>query len=206
MPTAASTTRQNGILENTESAFAAAIKNDYAIECDLQITTEGDAVVFHDETLERVCDAQGMVRDFTVRQLKSFNYRIGKDRIQTLAELLEQVDGRVPLVIELKSHWDGDDALGRRALKVLESYTGPYAIMSFDPDLVAAVADYSPYTVRGITADRAVDSYYNVLSVERAWRCARSRIWREPGRTSSRSISVNCPMLPFSASAPPGTR
>ncbi|MBL8789857.1 MAG: glycerophosphodiester phosphodiesterase [Rhizobiales bacterium] len=159
--------RSNGILENTESAFAAAIRNNYAIECDLQITADGDAVVFHDETLQRVCEAEGMVRDCTVKSLKSIAYRIGKDRIQTLAELLEQVAGKVPLIIELKSHWDGDDALARRALKVLEDYEGPYAIMSFDPDLVAAVAEYSPFTVRGITADRAVDSYYNVLSLDR---------------------------------------
>lgn len=186
--------KTKGILENTESAFAAAIKNDYAIECDLQITAEGDAVVFHDETLERVCEAQGMVRNCTIRQLKKFNYRIGKDRIQTLAEMLEQVDGRVPLVIELKSHWDGDDALARRALKVLESYAGPYAIMSFDPDLVAAIADYSPYTVRGITADRAVDSYYNVLSVERRLEL---RTFSHLARTRPHFVSFYFRELPY---------
>jgi len=186
--------KANGILENTESAFAAAIRNNYAIECDLQITAEGDAVVFHDETLERVCEVQGMVKDFTVKQLKSYSYRIGKDRIQTLGELLDQVDGRVPLVIELKSHWNGDDALARRALKVLEPYDGPYALMSFDPDLVAAVAEYSPYTVRGITADRAVDSYYNILSVDRRLEI---RTFSHLARTRPHFVSFYFRELPY---------
>ena len=76
------------------------------------------------------------------------------DRMQTLAELLEQVDGRATLVIELKSLWDGDDALAKRALQVLESYDGPYCLMSFDPDVVACLRALSPQTVRGIVADR----------------------------------------------------
>jgi glycerophosphoryl diester phosphodiesterase len=87
--------------------------------------------------------------------------------MQTLGELLDQVDGRAPLAIELKSHWDSDVKLAARALKVLEPYAGPYALMSFDPDLVAAVAELSPRTVRGIIADRAVHPYYSSLPVER---------------------------------------
>jgi glycerophosphoryl diester phosphodiesterase len=73
----------------------------------------------------------------------------------------------VPLIIELKSHWDGDVQLAERALRVLEQYAGPYALMSFDPDLVAAVAQLSPRTVRGITADRTTDPYYSMLPVSR---------------------------------------
>lgn len=159
--------KANGILENTESAFAAAIAGNYAIECDLQITCDGEAVVFHDETLERLTEAQGLLKERTVKELKSLGYRIGTDRMQTLAEMLEQVSGKVPLVIELKSHWDGSEALAQRALRVLESYRGPYCLMSFDPDAIAAVAAYSPHTVRGIVADRTVDAYYNGLPIDR---------------------------------------
>lgn len=156
-----------GVIENTLGAFARAIKGNYAIECDLQITADGEAIVFHDETLDRLADTSGRVDQHTVRQLQKICIVNSKDRMQRLAELLEQVDGTVPLVIELKSHWNGDTFLAERALKVLELYTGPYALMSFDPDLVAAVAELSPQTIRGITADRATDPYYNILPVER---------------------------------------
>lgn len=186
--------KKAGVLENTSSAFDAAIESNYAIECDLQITRDGEAVVFHDETLDRVTEAQGLLKDRTVKDLKSLNYRIGTDRIQTLAELLDQTRGKVPLVIELKSHWDGDETLAKRALKVLESYAGPYCIMSFDPDAVAAVATYSPRTVRGITADRAVDSYYNALPLGRR---LEMRLFSHLARTRPHFVSFYFRDLPY---------
>jgi glycerophosphoryl diester phosphodiesterase len=124
-------------------------------------------MVFHDETLDRITTQSGPVRGRSTAELKRAPLTAGHDRIQTLAELLEQVDGRVPLVIELKSHWDGGDALVARALAVLENYRGPYGLMSFDPDLVEALRRRSPATVRGLTADRATDPYYDFLPPER---------------------------------------
>lgn len=156
-----------GIWENTESAFAGAIKGNYAIECDLQISADGEAMVFHDATLQRLTGDVGLVRDHTFKQLQKLTIGNGKDYMQTLGELLEQVDGKVTLVIEMKSHWDGNIALAQKALQVLKNYQEPYALMSFDPDLMAAVAELSPHTVRGITADRAVDSNYSRLPLAR---------------------------------------
>jgi glycerophosphoryl diester phosphodiesterase len=155
------------IIENTASAFAGAIEHNYAIECDLQITKDGKAVVFHDDDVDRLLDGKGLVKDFTVKQLKAITFKVGSDRVQTLDELLDQVDGQATLVIELKSHWDGSQALTRRTLDVLQYYEGPYALMSFDPEMVACVAEQSPVTVRGITADRVVDPYYSPLSLAR---------------------------------------
>lgn len=155
------------IVENSESAFAAAIKHNYAIECDLQLSCDGEAIVFHDETIDRLTTRNGWVRDFTTSELKTIDFKIGKDRMQTLDELLDQVYGQVTLVIELKSHFDGDTRLAVRALEILSHYDGAYCLMSFDPDMVAAVASLSPGTVRGITADRTVDAYYNNLSLPR---------------------------------------
>jgi glycerophosphoryl diester phosphodiesterase len=152
-----------GRLENTASAFGQAMDGNYAIECDLQLTRDGEAVVFHDETLDRVMDATGWVRNYVVRDLKALNFKLGEDHMQTLGELLDQVAGKVTLVIELKSHFDGDVRLAVRALEVLAGYDGPYCLMSFDPVLVQAVAEMSPGTVRGITADRTTDSYYRAL-------------------------------------------
>lgn len=155
--------RQAGVIENTASAFAAAMLKGYAIECDLQITRDGDAVVFHDETLDRLTERTGWLRDLTAAELKEVPLRGTSDRMQTLAELLAQVNGQVPLVIELKSHWDGDTKLAVRAIEVLKTYHGPYCVMSFDPDLVEAVRRRAPDVIRGIVADRAFDPYYHQL-------------------------------------------
>ena len=154
---------RQGVAENTASAFAAAIAGGYAIECDLQLTSDGEAVVFHDEQLERLTEGTGLVKDLTAAGMKQLAIRHSTDRVQTLAELLAQVKGQVPLVIELKSHWDGDQRLAARALDVLKDYRGPYCVMSFDPDVIAAVRRLSPATIRGIVAERADDSYYSAL-------------------------------------------
>jgi glycerophosphoryl diester phosphodiesterase len=186
--------KSQGVIENSVSAFDAAIKKNYAIECDLQITGDGNAVVFHDETLDRLSDATGMVRARSTRELQAITLSNSNDRIQSFDEMLEQVNGQVPLVIELKSHWDGDVALAATALKILERYAGPYAIMSFDPDLVAAVAELSPRTVRGITADRAVDSYYSALPLARR---IEMRTMSHLARTKPHFVSYYFRDLPF---------
>lgn len=156
-----------GVVENTASAFAAAIARNYAIECDLQITRDGEAVVFHDDGLERLTEGKGLVKNLTAAEMRMQNIRGSNDRVQTLSELLQQVDGRVPLVIELKSHWDGDERLATRALIVLKDYKGPYALMSFDPDVIEAIAGKSPDTFRGIVADRADHPFYDSLPLPR---------------------------------------
>lgn len=156
-------TKSKGVIENTAGAFEAAIEGNYAIECDVQLTSDGEAIVFHDNDLDRLTEAKGPVRALTAQQLKQVNLKATSDRMQTLAELLEQVNGCASLVIELKSLWDDNDALAKRALQVLESYDGPYCLMSFDPDLLACLRALSPQTVRGIVADRTTDPYYNAL-------------------------------------------
>jgi glycerophosphoryl diester phosphodiesterase len=141
---------QRGVVENTASAFAAAIDRDYAIECDLQLTKDGEAVVFHDHDLERLTLGHGHVKDKTLADMKAQTLRHTSDRVQSLAELLQQVAGRVPLVIELKSDWDGDERLALRTLDVLKDYKGQYCLMSFDPDIIETVKRESPSTMRGM--------------------------------------------------------
>lgn len=143
-----------GIVENTAGAFAAAMARDYAIECDLQLSADGEAMVFHDARLDRLTTASGPVIARTTAELRDVALRGSNDRIHSLGELLDQVNGRVPLVIELKSHWDGSLALVRRTAEVVAGYDGPLALMSFDPDLVAGVADLAPNVPRGIVAER----------------------------------------------------
>ncbi len=186
--------RNRGVVENSASAFAAALSHHYAIECDLQLTADGEAVVFHDDTLNRVMEAEGRVDGHTVKELKALQFRHSSDRIQTLADLLDQVAGRATLVIELKSHWTGDMRLAARTVEVLTGYTGPFALMSFDPDVVAALAEMAPAMVRGITADRTFDGEYSVLPLAR--RVAMRNFHHLP-RTRAHFVSFNFNELPF---------
>ncbi len=142
----------NGIVENSRSAVAAAIEHGYAIEVDLQVTRDGEAVVFHDETLDRLTDEKGPVVERTLAELTAIRYRDGADTITPLAGLLEQVGAAVPLVIELKTLWDGADRLERCVADALARYQGHAAVMSFDPHAVSTMRRIAPGLVRGIVA------------------------------------------------------
>lgn len=151
-----------GCIENTLSAVSAAIERDFAIEVDLQLTGDGEAVVFHDETLDRLTTATGRVDTRSLSQLKSITFKATTDHIPSFRELLESVAGRVPLVVEIKSAFARrpDERLATRALDVAAGYDGPLVFMSFDPEVLATLRRLSPDTPRGIVADRASDLRY----------------------------------------------
>jgi glycerophosphoryl diester phosphodiesterase len=183
-----------GVVENTASAFAAAIAKGYAIECDLQLTRDGEAVVFHDEHLERLTEGHGLVKDLTAAEMQQLVIRNSTDRVQTLSELLAQVKGQVPLVIELKSHWDGDERLAERAVALLRDYEGPCCLMSFDPDAIAAVRRLSPDTIRGIVAERVDGSCYTFLPLARQMEL---RTFSHVARTRPDFVSFYFEQLPW---------
>lgn len=149
--------RANGLIENTASAFSAAIAGNYAIECDVQLSSDGEAMVFHDDKLGRLTEGSGELRTMTAAELQSVPFKETADRIPTLVELCSLVNGRVPLVIELKSHFDGDTRLALRVGSMLQSYSGPVAAMSFDPDMVIALRQEAPGLPRGIVAESRYD-------------------------------------------------
>jgi glycerophosphoryl diester phosphodiesterase len=144
----------SGVIENTPSAFAAAIAANYAIECDLQISADGEAMVHHDDALGRLTDGDGRLDAMTAADLKRISYRATADRMITVGELCDLVAGRVSLVIELKSRFDGDRRLVARAAEVLSNYRGPAALMSFDPAQITALRAIAPALPRGIVAER----------------------------------------------------
>ena len=183
-----------GLVENCESSFAAAIQHGFSIETDVELSKDGEAMVFHDDNVERVMDATGPVKNFTVAELKHMRYRQGRDQMQTLAELVEQVAGRSTLVVEIKSLWDGDFTLTDRAVQVLSHYDGPFALMSFDPALIARAANIAPHMVRGITADRVTSPYYNFMPI--AKRLAMRSFSHLP-QTRPDFISFDFTQLPF---------
>ncbi|WEK49529.1 MAG: glycerophosphodiester phosphodiesterase family protein [Candidatus Kaistia colombiensis] len=147
----------SGRVENTLSAVRAAIDRNFAIEVDLQLTADGAVVVFHDDTVDRLLQATGRVDAMSLASLKATAFKQGGDRVPTLAELLETVDGKVPLVIELKSNWDGNRRLEAAVAPILAAYDGPAVVMSFDPDSMAVMQWLLPTMPRGIVADRYTD-------------------------------------------------
>ncbi len=144
----------NGVIENSRSAFEAAIAGRYAIECDLQPSADGEAMVHHDETLDRLTTATGPLDALSAAELRQVPFKSTADRMMTLGDLCDLSGGRSTLVLELKSRFDGDVRLPRRVARVLEGYKGPVAAMSFDPGLVAALRDFAPRLTRGIVAMR----------------------------------------------------
>jgi glycerophosphoryl diester phosphodiesterase len=154
--------RTNGIIENTPSAFTAAIAGGFAIETDVQLSADGEAMVFHDDTLDRLTETSADIRTLTAAEISEIRFKETADRIITLGDLCDLAGGRVPLVIEVKSRFDGDRKLVTRIAQVLAGYPGPAALMSFDPDQVLAIRELAPNIPRGIVAER----YYR----EEEWR------------------------------------
>lgn len=141
-----------GVIENSRTAVLRAVEAGYGFEVDVQIAADGEAVVFHDDTLDRLTQETGPVKARTADELARIvlaNSGYG-DRIWTLRELLETVGGRVPAVIEIKTLWNGDTRLARRVSELVSGYSGPIAAKSFDPALVAALRKAAPELPRGI--------------------------------------------------------
>jgi glycerophosphoryl diester phosphodiesterase len=143
-----------GIIENTPSAFAAAMAGNYAIECDIQISADGEAMVFHDQTLERLTEGSGRLDALSAADLKRVAFRGSADHMITLGELADLVTDKAALLVEIKSRFDGDLRLVRRAAEVLTAYRGRVALMSFDPAPIAALRTLAPHLPRGIVAER----------------------------------------------------
>lgn len=141
--------------ENSPAAIDAACQAGYGIEIDLQLSADGVAVVFHDYDLKRLTGQSGPVRQRSAAELGQITLMGGTDTIPTLAQVLEQVAGRVPLLIEIK---DQDGAMGASVgaleaatAKTLDGYTGPVAVMSFNPHSMIAMAGLAPAIPRGLT-------------------------------------------------------
>ncbi len=129
--------RAAGVIENSPSAARAAIDKGFAIECDVQLSADGDAMVFHDFELDRLTGEAGRVRDRSAAELAALRLTGGADAIPTLSAFLDLIGGRVPLVIEIKSAFDGDLRLARRTAEIVARMNFPIAIKSFDPDVIA---------------------------------------------------------------------
>src|SRR6266446_2235559 len=136
--------RARGIIENMPAAAQAAVSGNFSIECDIQLTADGEAMVHHDDALGRLTEGSGALLGMTSGQLRAVKFKDTSERMMSL-------------VIEVKSHFDGDRKLVRRMSEVLASYSGPVVGMSFDRDQVLALREKMPAFPRGIIAQRDYD-------------------------------------------------
>jgi glycerophosphoryl diester phosphodiesterase len=148
-----------GVIENTATAFSAAIAGGYGIETDIQVSADGEAMVHHDDALGRLTEGSSALADMSAAAINAVRFKHGGDRILTLSELCELVGGRTPLVVEIKSRFDGDLRLVKRAADILALYKGPVAVMSFDPAPIAQARRLTPALPRGIVAERNYDHH-----------------------------------------------
>jgi len=144
--------------ENTIAAVAAAVEKGLAVEIDVRTTADDIVVVFHDDTLERLTQAEGPVADFGFQQLKKFPVGNSGTPIPSLPDVMDIVKGKVPIFIEIKSPGPNKDiqkvCAGVR--HCFEGYAGPVAVMSFDPRITTWFKNYMPKYARGVVIGREV--------------------------------------------------
>ena len=126
-----------GVIENTLRAAEAAIAGGFAIECDIQLSVDGEAIVFHDETLDRLTDASGPLSSKSAAEIAKIRIKGSDEPPPAFTALLETVAGRTPIICELKSRFNGDWRIADRACALAADYDGPLAFKSFDQDLAA---------------------------------------------------------------------
>ncbi len=140
----------DGAPENSLAAFQAACAGGYGIELDVQLTADGEAVVFHDDRLERMTGREGRVRDHTAADLGTMTLKDTEETIPTLADTLTMVGHRAMVFIELKTPFGDVGPLEKRVTEVLVDHNGPTAVIGFNPYSHAWFADHHPQILRGL--------------------------------------------------------
>ncbi|MBQ9801935.1 MAG: glycerophosphodiester phosphodiesterase [Clostridia bacterium] len=135
--------------ENSLAAFRAAAEHGFAIELDVQLSRDGEVMVFHDYTLTRMCGREKKLADLTAAELGALSLDGTPETIPTLSEVLDAVDGRVPLLIELKGE-SGNTALCPAVAAILDRYAGEWCVESFNPLLLRWFKKHRPHAVRGL--------------------------------------------------------
>lgn len=142
--------------ENSIGAFKEAVRNGFAIELDIQLSKDDEVVVFHDSTLNRLCGINAKVKDYNVSDLKTFKLSNSDWTITTLKEVLEVVDGKVPLIIEIKNNGK-PGILERLTYEILSNYHGEYVVQSFNPFSMMWFVNHAPHIIRGQLSGRHDD-------------------------------------------------
>ncbi|MFE3835992.1 glycerophosphodiester phosphodiesterase family protein [Pseudogemmobacter sonorensis] len=182
--------RAAGRIENSCAAIRAAIEGGYGIEIDLQLSLDGRAMVFHDETLDRLTAETGPVAVRTAEELGRIALLGGEEAIPTLEEVLALIAGRVPLLVEIKDQsltmGPTDGRLEAEAARLLTLYGGEVAVMSFNPHSIGHMARLAPDIARGLTTSAYDPEDWAPLAPET---CARLREIPDYDETDSSFIS-----------------
>ena len=143
-----------GVPENSMTAFRLAVERGYGIETDIHLSRDGVAVLHHDNSLKRICGVDELLREKTAEELGKISLLGTEDTVPRFSDFLRLVDGKVPLVLELKEENGNSAALVKRVIRELEGYTGPYCIESFDPRVLYQLRKQAPHVIRGQLAGR----------------------------------------------------
>ena len=135
--------------ENSMVAFEAAVQAGYAIELDVRVSADGQAVIFHDANLERMTESKGLVVDANAKALKNLNLGNSREGIPSLSDTLEMIAGRVPVIVEIKTCLDQVGLVEKAALPILHRYDGPFAVTAFDARTLAWFRKRQPELPRG---------------------------------------------------------
>ena len=179
----------DGRVENSRSAFAAAIAAGDGIELDVRLSYDADAIVFHDATLDRLTRATGPVARLSMRRLAGITLGAGEDCIQSLSQALDQIGGQVPLLVEIKAGRRLPVALCYAVRRALEGYGGVAGVMSFHPEVPRWFARHAPHLLRGLVIGVAADRGW------RRWRWWIARLW-SLGRARPQFLACDIRGLP----------
>ncbi|WP_088105299.1 glycerophosphodiester phosphodiesterase family protein [Halalkalibacter urbisdiaboli] len=154
--------------ENSLAAFYGAIQEDFIIELDVRLLKDGEVVVFHDENLQRMTGRDKKIRDCTYAGLKKITLRHSSERIPLLKEVLDQVNGKVPLLIEIKNKGRVGE-LESKVVELLYKYNGVYAIQSFNPLSISWFKRHAPTVIRGQIAGDLVEEKSLKMRQKHVW-------------------------------------
>lgn len=157
--------------ENSLSAFKKAVEKGYAIETDVQMTADGILLAFHDEILDRMTDGKGLISQKNFNEICNYTLKNSEEKIPLLSEVLSLVGGKVPLLIEIKSHKNiGPEEEKIKAM--LEKYDGQYAFQSFNPFIVKWFKDNMPDVKSGVLSSFFKDvklSVFQKIILKNLW-------------------------------------
>ena len=140
---------EHGIPENSIAAFRRAVDKGYGIELDVHLTADNQLVVFHDDTLTRMCGMNKKISSFVYSDLMQLRLLGTEEGIPLFKDVLELIDGKVPLIIELKVDGSNQNLLCPLVWQLLSRYKGDYCIESFHPFVLQWFKRHEPQVVRG---------------------------------------------------------
>ena len=139
----------NGVPENSLAAFRLAVENGHGIELDVQLSADGKVMIFHDDTLKRMTGCDKLLSELTAAELRELRLAGTDEKIPYFTEVLELVDGKIPILVELKGE-NLDTSICKATNEILKDYKGPYCVESFNPVLVRWYKRHVKHVMRGL--------------------------------------------------------